>query len=356
MTRSIDYITFINNYLATVKKEDRYYYISGKWFKDKREIKNIVSEIINSEEFKNEYIRGSFFGDIRNISEINEWLENYKALAIENVDPFGDWFLSKYQNLDNVFNFFKDIKKDDILEIWKNLLYKPNQKEMCIIKHMLYEPAKEIIYLIYGCGGSGKSTFLNLIKQLFENDVSSCSIDDLSNEFQLAEAVKHRLIMSDEINSDNFNNGKLKILASHQFLNCNPKNKQPFELKTQSLLIFSTNKVPKLDISDSGMLRRILYYSKNKKVDKPNPKLNNYVFKNEELYAIAYIASMIKEDLSIFDEETHEILISNNSVYLSHAEKYEDYKDYCSKKGYKSYNELNFYKVKEVFESWEPKL
>ena len=348
----IDYLALISNYLENYESSKQLKFISGKYYINNQEIKDPIAYILNSDIYKDIVLRSMFLGDVKNIDDIKKWLENYIAYPSKNVDLYGTWLPPKYAIIESL----KKMNKEEVLSTYNNLPFKLNEKELVLINSLLFHKERELIYILYGIGGSGKSTFLNLIKQLFNNDVSPASIDDLSNEFILSEAVKHQLICSDEINTSNFNNGKLKILASKQLIQLNEKNKTPITIKSQSTLLFACNKPPKLDISDSGILRRVLYYYKNNKIDNPNPNLKDYKFTDKELYAIANIAYQLelknKSDLSIFNIETHNILMSNNSVYLSHVTNYDDYRMFCIKKGYKPFNEINFYEILETFKTW----
>lgn len=349
----------IENYHEIVPLEQQLVYLSGKWFLygTKEEIKDPIKYLLSSNLYTDISKRCVFFGNIKKVDDLMEWIDNYRQYPFDLNNDLGQWYSPSIVH--KVYE--KEIKDEDLkkyAKIIEKLPYKLTKKELYIINRMLFHPEDEIIYIIYGIGGSGKSTYLNMIKQLFDNDVSPCSIDDLSNEFQLAESCKHRLICSDEINTSNFNNGKLKMLASKQLLNLNPKNKTPYSIKSQSALIFATNKVPYLDISDSGIIRRICFYSKNKKIENPNPKFQNYIFKQEELLAIASFAYVCFEDsnwMKYFEDETHDLLMKNNSVYLAKTNDYEEYRSYCARKGYKPFNENNFFEILQTFNSWSKK-
>ena len=354
----INFLENIKSYHELYPLDRQLVYLSGKWFilGTKEEIKDTLQYILKSDIYLDISQRALFLGNVRNINDILDWLENYKIYPFEYNDKFGSWYPLKLTR--EVLSVSKDDYTTTTLkcsEVVKNLPYKLFKKEIYIINRLLFHPEDEIIYLIYGVGGSGKSTFLNIIKQMFENDVAPCSIDDLSNDFQLAEACKHRLICSDEINTSNFNNGKLKILASKQLVNLNPKNKTPYDIKSQSALIFATNKVPYLDISDTGIIRRILFYSKNKKIEKPDSRFQNYKFSHEELFSLAFTSYIMEssEWRLLFQKETHELLMKNNSVFLAQTNDYEVYKNFCYKKGYKPFSENNFFDIKMIFDEWE---
>lgn len=229
-------------------------------------------------------------------------------------------------------------------------------KQLIIINRLLFHPEDERMFITTGKGQTGKSTFLNIIKQLFNNDYSSASVGDLSNGFIVAEAVKHRLICSDELGKDDLNTKILKQLASKQAITINPKNTKPHEIISQSALFWCCNSVPKIDATDSGILRRIVYYERNKVIENPNPQLNKKVFTEEELLTILRRALAYESPnwFDSFKKETYLNIMTNNSVYINkEALNYSDYKELCLKKGLKAYSEPNYISLKNLFESWE---
>lgn len=243
-----------------------------------------------------------------------------------------------------------------------------DDKQYIIINRLLYHPEDEIMFITTGCGGSGKSTFLNLIKQLFDNDVSATTLDQLSNDFLLTEAVKHRLIASDELAKGELSMSKLKTLISKQRITCNPKHQASYDVKTQSVLFYCCNKAPKIDITDTGILRRIVYYFRNTKIANPDKSKNKTIYTQDELLAVArralYYEYLNENDkwLDLFIEETHKILLESNSVYLYFKEnnepfsdnelKYEDYTSFCIKKRLKPYSEPNYDDILSLIKEW----
>ena len=112
---------------------------------------------------------------------------------------------------------------------------------------------------------------------------------------------------------------------------------------------------PKFDVSDSGLLRRILYYKKDKKIDKPIEGLDSKVYTEEELLDIACAALLIDMTnwIEDFVEETHEvIMISNNVARFGICEYYETYVERCMKAGTHAFGEDKWMTLKELFKSW----
>ena len=224
-----------------------------------------------------------------------------------------------------------------------------------IINRLLFHPEDEVMFITTGVGGSGKSTFLNIIKQLYNNDCYSASVSDLSNNFVVAEAVKHRLIASDELAKGDLDTKVLKTLASKQNLAINPKNLPPHEVKTQSALFWCCNIAPRIDCTDTGILRRIIFYERNTKIANPDKSLNSRHYSYEELLIIARRSLAYEDDEweKYFTKETHYYIMKDNSVYLCNANSYSEYKELCSAKGLKAYSEPNWISIKRLFDEWQ---
>lgn len=265
-----------------------------------------------------------------------------------------------YYNEDGFWPELEIIGKARELEKVPSLPFPLDFKQLVIIDRLLFHPDDEVIFITTGIGGSGKSTFLNIIRQLFGNDVSNCSLGDLTNDFNVAEAVKHRLIASDELAKGELNLPIIKQLASKQKMMVNPKHMTAYEVQTQSAMFFCCNKAPKLDVTDTGILRRIIYYERNTRIENPDPTLNKHVFTDEELLSIARnaleterIQSTYGNWTDIFKEETHKYIMKDNSVYLLLGRVvYVDYVDGCREKGLKAYSEPNWREIHDLFTEW----
>ena len=217
--------------LASLKNVN---YINGKYF-------NNDEEILYIDKYLSRTICNNL-GYLCNDSDLKE----VKTLLINWSDPDDTWpelpIVKEARRLGK-------LTKDDGVE----LPFPLEPKQLMIINRLLFHPEDEVMFITTGVGGSGKSTFLNIIKQLFNNDCYSASVSDLSNNFVVAEAVKHRLIASDELAKGDLDTKVLKTLASKQNLGINPKNLPPHEVKTQSALVWCCNIAPRLDGVDCGI-------------------------------------------------------------------------------------------------------
>ena len=299
---------------------------------------------------------------------------NIKTHKELNTNELNKWFVDHgIRNATDVKNAIDDFTLTNIDEDWPELdvvtkakelgpitekvelPFPLTKKQIVIINRLLFHPEDEVLFITTGVGQTGKSTFLNIICQLFDNDVARTSISDLSNEFSRAEAVKHRLIASDELAKGDLDNQILKTLASKQPMFVNPKHSTGYNVKTQSALFWCCNKAPRIDATDTGILRRIVFYCRNKVIENPDPSLNKKVYTEEELLLIARRALAFEDDnwRELFDRETHLTIMKDNSVYICRQfATYSEYRDACNRKGLKAYSEPNWKEIRELFTEW----
>ena len=181
------------------------------------------------------------------------------------------------------------------------------------------------------------------------------SISDLWSGFRLAEGISKRLICSTEINSEDLNNGIIKQMLSNEEVMVEPKYVTPYTMRCQSSFIWCCNKPPRIDVTDSGLLRRFLYYSMNEKIKNPDPKMNKREWEHDDLVNI--VAHALAQDMTNwqkdFERESHLNLVKGNSVYLlKECKTYKDYRDNCGAKGYKPHNEDNWHNIRLLLQEW----
>lgn len=316
--------------LAEILNTNEYKCIAGKWYHKDTEIPNIRAHLA-----KNGYLElcGSL-DKLDNLIETFELIYGYYAYWPE---------LPVISAAKNILTSSLEMPKP-VIEL--------TRQQKIIIRALLEH--KDSLFIICGAGGSGKSTFLNLIRQIFNNDYVDLSLDQLSNPFELATGVTHRLISSTEINTDNLDNGKLKQLVSHETITVNHKHREPYQVQTQSQLIFVCNKPPRMDLSDTGLLRRIIYYGMEQVIAKPDPTIATRKFEFYELAVI--VAECLKEDMTnwekLFERDTHYYLSKYHSVFRANTNWYPQYKEYCKENGYKPLSRANFEEVYELFNDW----
>ena len=171
--------------------------------------------------------------------------------------------------------------------------------------------SKEIqkFMVLYGAAGTGKSTILNIIQQLFEGYYSvfdAKALGSSSNQFALEAFKKNPLvaIQHDGDLSKIEDNTRLNSLVSHELMTVNEKFAKQYENRFKAFLFMGTNKPVKITDAKSGLIRRLIDVSPSG--NKLDPKEYKKVVKQIgfELGAIAYQCQ---------------------EVYLNDPGKYDDY-------------------------------
>lgn len=146
--------------------------------------------------------------------------------------------------------------------------------------------------VLYGSAGTGKSTVINIIQDLFEGYCSSFSSKALGAGRQFAlEPFLSNPLVSIEHDGDLSrieDNTRLNSIVSHEALVVDAKYKSAYEAQFKSFLIMATNRPVKITDAKSGILRRLIDVSPtgNKVPVKKYQKLTSQI--RFELGAIAY--------------------------------------------------------------------
>lgn len=147
--------------------------------------------------------------------------------------------------------------------------------------------------VLYGAAGTGKSTVLNIIQQLFEGYYSvfdAKALGSSSNSFAL-ESFKTNPLVAIQHDGDLSrieDNTRLNSLVSHELMTVNEKFKSTYSNRFKSFLFMGTNKPVKITDGKSGLIRRLIDVSPSG--NKLSQKEYTTVVKqiNFELGAIAY--------------------------------------------------------------------
>lgn len=351
-------------------------FISGKWFIYKNgeatEINNMVRYLIFNPD---NLPLSSFASAFKSTDDYSDLLSEYIALYSEE----GLWPESK------AIACGRKLKKPR-----KPLCLPLTKKDLMMINYMIeHHNDGETMFILTGAGGTGKSTLGNLICQIFDNDIGAASLSDLGNIFSVEEAIRHRIVFSDELQSDDLNQGNIKKLVSNQVLQVQAKGERPYSTRCQSVFLFSCNNPPRIDVSDSGILRRLIYYYKGPEdvIKKPDPSLNRKTFTLEELADV--VCAALSVDMtdwkSAFIKDSHRQILNSNSVYYfltksdcsytrlpdgsihrkpkgnnmrtagfpDEQDYYKDYSDFCAAYGFKRLALPKFLSVESIIRQWE---
>jgi len=117
--------------------------------------------------------------------------------------------------------------------------------------------------VLYGAAGTGKSTVLEIIQQLFEGYYSvfdAKALGSSSNSFAL-EAFRSNPLVAIQHDGDLSrieDNTRLNSLVSHELMSVNEKFKSLYANRFKCFLFMGTNKPVKITDAKSGLIRRLI--------------------------------------------------------------------------------------------------
>lgn len=147
--------------------------------------------------------------------------------------------------------------------------------------------------VLYGAAGTGKSTVLNIIQQLFEGYYSvfdAKALGSSSNSFAL-EAFKTNPLVAIQHDGDLSkieDNTRLNSLVSHELMTVNEKFKSTYSNRFNCFLFMGTNKPVKITDAKSGLIRRLIDVTPSGNKLKPGEYKQIIKQVEFELGAIAY--------------------------------------------------------------------
>ena len=176
--------------------------------------------------------------------------------------------------------------------------------------------------VLYGAAGTGKSTILNVIQQLFEGYYSvfdAKALGSSSNAFAL-EAFKSNPLVAIQHDGDLSkieDNTRLNSLVSHELMTINEKFKSTYSNQFKCFLFMGTNRPVKITDAKSGLIRRLIDVSPSG--DKLNPKEYRSTVKqiSFELGAIAYHCKEVYlDDPGCYDDYIPTLMLgASNDFY-----------------------------------------
>ena len=142
---------------------------------------------------------------------------------------------------------------------------------------------QEKLIIAYGEGGTGKSTFFNLLFSLFGDYSGMLSAETLTTgqrdnkKPELAELRGKRLIIAAELEEGTrMNTAMVKKLCSTDPIHAAKKFKDEFEFIPSHTVILYTNHLPKVGTSDTGTWRRLTVVPFQHKFSDTSGEIKNY--------------------------------------------------------------------------------
>lgn len=232
---------------------------------------------------------------------------------------------------------------------------------------MVQKPVFSKMFILFGGGGTGKSTFLNIIQKLISEEyVSTLTLHDLEKDFMPAELFGKLVNVGDDIDAKILKDtGMLKSLISGEKITAQRKFQDPFNFRNFSKLIFTCNRLPIINDRTSGIYRRICIIEVNNKIKKFDPffmlKLEDsdmeyLLYKSIQAVRIALSNNALSETDDMFRQlegfmlEQSTVLQFCSDTNLDDTvlnlapvqDVYDLYVQYCERNRYKALNRLNF--------------
>jgi len=247
------------------------------WSTDEYDVFKIVDEELNRYYEENKVRYDYSYVDIK-------YMSNYSSNALKTWKQYLKDSPDNYKQLDNKIIFSNtDVKKEDYCS--KRLDYplkKGSIKAYNEIMSVLYDrderqkiewaigaiisgDAKKIqkFLVFYGEPGTGKSTVLEIIQQMFPGYYSIFEAKALvssSNSFALEQFKSNPLIaiQHDGDLSKIEDNSKLNSIISHEEIVVNEKFKAQYSMRSNCFMLMATNKAVKITDAKAGLIRRLI--------------------------------------------------------------------------------------------------
>lgn len=146
-------------------------------------------------------------------------------------------------------------------------LYDPEEREKLewAIGAIVAGDARHIqkFVVLYGSAGKGKSTFLNIVQDLFEGYYATFeakALTSANNSFSM-EPFKHNPMVAIQHDGDLSkieDNTRLNSIVSHEMMTMNEKHKPAYDIRLNAFLFMGSNKAVKITDAKSGIIRRLI--------------------------------------------------------------------------------------------------
>lgn len=169
--------------------------------------------------------------------------------------------------------FMKDITNADPVK----MLFLYQIAGYCLLKKNLFEK----FVICKGEGGTGKSTYMNLLHKMVGGD-TNCShigLADFDKDYYLASTVGKLVNIDDDVVDGKTleNTGRFKSIISGNIISVRQIYKEVMDFVPYITCIFSCNRLPRIMDKTSGLYRRMILIELNNKVANPDPRFMDKV-------------------------------------------------------------------------------
>lgn len=164
----------------------------------------------------------------------------------------------------------------------------------CLLKKNLFEK----FFICKGEGGTGKSTYMNLLHKMVGGDIncSHIGLADFDKDYYLASTVGKLLNIDDDVVDGKTleNTGRFKSIISGNVISVRQIYREVMDFIPYITCIFSCNRLPRIMDKTSGLYRRMVLIELNHKVKKPDPLFMNKVTDSDMEYFLFKAVEGIK--------------------------------------------------------------
>ncbi len=241
-------------------------------------------------------------------------------------------------------------------------------------------------FILIGEKSNGKSTFLDMIREVLgEDNTSSLDLKDFNHEFKVANLAGSLANIGDDI-SDEFivDTAMFKKIVSGDRVNTNKKFEKPFDFNPFCKLLFSANSIPRMGKSrgNEAIIDRLIIIPFNARFSPNDPDFDPYIkYKLRSEESLEYliqlgiaglkrvlaarrftISESVQRELEEYEETNDPVLgylkeISIDDVLNeSTAEVYKKYNEYCIRENYTPLSNREFGKKINKYFNLETKV
>ena len=226
--------------------------------------------------------------------------------------------------------------------------------------------------LMLGPGSDGKSVFLKILRALVgPQNCSAVSMPGLDDQFQRAGLFGKMVNITTEMPTNAMQSDMFKAIVTGDPVQASFKHKDSFEFIPFAKLVFSTNKLPRIQDNSDGYFRRLLPIQFKQQFletdERMDPDLEDKLRDNELdgifVWALQGLHRLMAQKRFTMTDETRNFMMRyrryNNPVLgfvqdrcdvgeqethkVQLKELYKEYKKYCTEGGYNPLNRENFY-------------
>lgn len=295
--------------------------------------------------------------DLMNLQLVEASPELYNTVKID-ID-----FNENCQFSERIDDFMKFVANGDPIKM--QLLYE--LAGYCLLRRNKFQK----FFILCGNGGTGKSTFCNIIKRMFREEyVSNVALSQFDQDYHLATLIGSMVNIDDDASADKVlkDAGRFKSITVGNPVLVRPIYSEPIKLYSTSTIIICANEMPKIMDNSEGLYRRLMLIELNNKIKNPDRDFEDkitqldmeYFFYKacEGIHNVLQRGSFIKEESDALLKQRFKVQQSSihrwcqlefvtPSILINKGLKtiYQDYKLWCGQCGYNTFNYGNFTEV-----------